>query len=145
MRRILALALLLGVVVPGLVADPAADELEKLQGPWKVVSLEKDGKKQTEDAVKGLKVTIKEDKFLFKEGDKESEAALKVDPAQKPKTIDLMVKEGDALKTIKGIYLLDGDDLTICAAGDPNGERPTKFATKAKTHVGLLVLKREKP
>jgi uncharacterized protein (TIGR03067 family) len=145
MKRILALILLLGMYVPVLVADPAQDELEKLQGPWKVVSLEKDGKKQSEDAVKTLKITIKEDKFLFKEGDKESEATLKIDPAKKPKTIDLVVKEGDALKTLKGIYQLDGDDLTICAAGDPNGERPTKFATKPKTHVGLLVLKREKP
>lgn len=145
MRRILSLALLLGLSVPVLVADPAKDDLEKLQGVWKVVSLEKDGKKLPEDAVKSLRVTIKEDKFLFKEGDKEAEATVKLDPEKKPKAIDLVVKEGDSFKTIKGIYQLDGDDLNICAAGDDKADRPTKFVTKPKTHVGLLVLKREKP
>ncbi len=145
MKRLLSLAVLLGLMMPVLIADPAKDDLEKFQGAWKVVSLEKDGKKLPEDTVKTLRVSVKDDKFVLKEGDKEAEATIKLDPEMKPKTIDLAVKEGETVKTIKGIYQLDGDDLTICAAGDDKAARPTQFATKPKTHVGLLVLKREKP
>ena len=123
----------------------AADELARLQGTWKVVSLEKDGKKRSEDEIKGLKVIFKEDKFIIKEGDKEFEAVLKLDVGAKPKAIDLMVKQGDQSQTLKGIYHLDGDDLKICAAGAPGGDRPTEFATKPKAGVGLVVLKRESP
>jgi len=125
-------------------ADGAKDE-DKLQGSWKVVSHEKDGKKQAEDTIKNYKIVVKGDKLTFKIGDQDNEATLKLDAAKKPKTIDLMVKAGDKMEVIKGIYQLDGDDLKICAAGEEGVERPKDFATKAKSGLGLLVLKREKP
>jgi uncharacterized protein (TIGR03067 family) len=144
--RTLPPAALFGLLLVSLAAaDPAKDDLDKLQGSWKIVSLEKDGKKQPEDALKSLKVIIKDDKFILKEGDKDAESSIKLDPSAKPKAIDLTVKEGDAAKTIKGIYQLADDDLKICAAGDPNADRPKDFATKPKANVGLVVLKREKP
>jgi uncharacterized protein (TIGR03067 family) len=145
MRTVPSSTLLVLVLVALAAADPAKDDLDNLQGSWKVVSLEKDGKKQPEDALKTIKVVIKDDKFILKEGDRDSEATIKLDPSSKPKTIDLTVKEGDALKTLKGIYQLGADDLKICAAGDPGAERPKDFATKPKANVGLVVLKREKP
>lgn len=144
MTRILSLGLLLGLFANPAVADDK-DDLEKLQGTWKLVSLEKDGKKQPEDAIKNFKVIIKDDKFILKDGNTDYEATIKLDTAKKPKTIDLAVKDGDKAETKKGIYQLDGDDLKLCVAGAPDGERPAEFATKPKAGVGLVVLKREKP
>src|SRR5207253_536120 len=55
-NRILSLAVLLSLLVSLRAADPAKEDLDKLQGTWKVVSLEKDGKPQPDDAIKSLKV-----------------------------------------------------------------------------------------
>ena len=46
-------------------------------------------------------------------------------------------------KTIKAIYKIDGDTMTICYALDA-GDRPTKFESKPDTKQFLAVYKREK-
>ena len=48
---------------------------------------------------------------------------------------------------IRGIYSLEGDNLTICYHRDPEkeGDRPAEFATKPDSGLVLLVLKRQKP
>ncbi len=142
MTRALPTALLLGLL---LASARAAEDDDKLQGSWKVISIEKNGKKQPEDATKAMKFVIKGDKFVLKVGDQDNESSFKLDAGKKPKSITLAIKTGDKEEVIKGIYQLDGDDLKICAAGEPGVERPTEFATKPKSGVGLLILKREKP
>src|SRR5437868_308419 len=95
--------------------DDAKKDLAALKGTWGITSAEKDGKDVTDKAVTltfdGSKVIVKKDaKILF-------EGSYKIDPAKKPKTIDVVQEsEGDAKgKTIPGIYILDGDSLKICS------------------------------
>lgn len=144
MKYPLPFAVLVGLLGVSAVQGDPADDLDKLQGTWKVVSLEREGKKKPEDEIKTFKVIIKEDKFILREGDKDFEATLKLDPAKKPRSLDLLVKDGDKLETIKGIYHLEGDDLKICAAGGPESERPRDFATKPRAPVSLVILRRDK-
>ncbi len=67
----------------------------------------------------------------------------KIDPAKKPKEIDIThpaVKDG----TVEGIYSLEGESLKMCY-GKKDKDRPAKFSTKAGDRGVLFVLKRAKP
>jgi uncharacterized protein (TIGR03067 family) len=121
--------------------DSTKTDLDKLQGVWKVVAMENDGKKASEDSVKGIRMTIKGDKLLLKEDNKEEEASFKLDPMQKPKTMDLTIKAGDKMEVVKLIYDLRGDDLKLCG-GRAGKDRPKDFV--AKGGMNLIVFKREK-
>jgi RNA polymerase sigma-70 factor (ECF subfamily) len=146
LRVVLAVLLALGVVGLGaggfayrsVAADrPAAPEedkakadLEKLQGTWALVSMERGGQKAPEDEVKGLTLVVKGDKLTVTDGKgKTEEAVLELDPTKDPKEIDLKVNEDGAPKVHKGIYKLEGDTLTLCLSHPPE-ERPSTFATK---------------
>jgi uncharacterized protein (TIGR03067 family) len=119
--------------------DAPKDE-EKILGTWTIVSWEEGGEKVAQDVIKGVKVTFAADgKMTVKQGEKEQEFTYQLDPAQKPKAIDGTNAQG---QTVLGIYKLDRDSLTICYAR--GGDRPTEFASKKDTSVGLQVLKREK-
>src|SRR5262249_23295421 len=63
-----------------------------------------------------------------------------LDPAANPKTIDLHIEEfdlsiggGPKVKipncTVRGVYKIDGDRLTICFTWELDGKRPTAFAS----------------
>lgn len=47
-------------------------------------------------------------------------------------------------QTLKGIYLLEGDKLTICSAYDPELPRPTEFNTTVGVRKYIYVLERVK-
>jgi len=134
-----------GLLAGGIHAQGTDKDVEKMQGTWKVVAAERDGKKPPDDDLKAFRFTFKGDKLILKNGDKEQEATYKLDASKKPKTIDIVRKVGDKMETIPGIYQFDGDDLKLCAAGEPGKERPKEFATKAGAGVGLMLLKRDKP
>jgi uncharacterized protein (TIGR03067 family) len=119
----------------------AAHKEEKLLGKWKMESSERGGR---ERPVKVTQVVIKADTLTFvgPDGTESFDVEYKVDPAKKPKAIDIKNEKGD--KTSPGIYSLDGDTLKICT-DKPGAERPTEFATKPGTELNVIVLKRVKP
>jgi len=112
---------------------------ETIVGTWTVVSVEHGGH---DEEVKQARMIFTADGkvTLTAPGKGEKGGTYKLDRAKKPKELTISTDEGG---TIKGIYKLDGDDLTICAS-DKDGERPTEFATKEGSDATLLVLKREK-
>jgi uncharacterized protein (TIGR03067 family) len=120
--------------------DAKADK-DKLQGTWEFVSGQFGGKEVEGAEAEGIKKV----KFVFK-GDKvtaKTECEYTINPATKPKQIDLKVDEGPPQErgTWKGIYELKGDEFTLCMAM-PNADRPTEFATKQGELTMLLKLKR---
>ena len=125
-------------------AEKAKSDKDKLQGSWVAVSGEVGGKKAPEEFVQKCQVIIAGDKITLTglvRGEKEKgvEGTFKLDPATKPKAIDIsLTNREDAL----GIYELDRDTLKICLVEATGSERPTEFA--GKDQQLLIILKRSK-
>jgi uncharacterized protein (TIGR03067 family) len=133
---------------------PASRDRDRIQGTWRLVKAE----------VNGVELPVaflqpREGSLAVFSGDKLSTNFLdvsekdegkgvhptftfKLDPARKPKTIDL---RENAKKTLLGIYRLDGDDLELCICRGGKQERPAAFTNywKAGSYSALLVLKRQ--
>jgi uncharacterized protein (TIGR03067 family) len=132
MRLCLPLLLLVGGAA---VADDKSDEVKKLEGTWLIESVSLDGK--VIENSKGGQVVIAGDTLtLTHRSGKVQPFTFKVDPAKKPKTMDLDLPEGPAQALI---YDLDGDALRL-VVGEPD-KRPAGFADKGHH---LITLKRKK-
>jgi uncharacterized protein (TIGR03067 family) len=137
--------LLLPLVLLALAADDSKEDavkkdLEKLQGTWKMASLEVDGKSVPEDKLKSSTLTIKGDKYIIHVKDQTFETQMTLDPTQKTKTIDMKFLDGaNKDKTALGIYKIDGDRFTMCRALNPGQARPQDFGTWPNTNTFLVV------
>jgi uncharacterized protein (TIGR03067 family) len=124
-------------------ADPAK-ELKRLEGTWQVTAMEAFGKPAPPDkAPKELVIAGSKLKGLGPDMD------IRLDPAKKPKWIDLTFKKGDKSYPLKAIYDLSDNELRLCIPLAPVGgvfenKRPEGFETKDKP-LALLRLKRVKP
>ena len=123
--------------------DPKKDT-EKIQGTWKLVSLEANGEQGPAEIVAKLKLNFKADKLTFTPGEPGfTNYTYKLDSATNPPSFDMTHADGkNKGNTTNGIYSLEGDNLKICFGGD---QRPKEFTTKAKSGQAMYVLKREKP
>jgi uncharacterized protein (TIGR03067 family) len=139
----LALSFLLAADQPANKDKDVKQELDKLQGTWQIASLEIDGNPVPAEFLKEARIIIKGDKFESRMGVTYT-GTVKIDPTQKPKTIDLVFESGpEKGNTSLGIYELDGDTWRICL-GVTAKERPKEFATKAGSGLALEKLTREK-
>jgi uncharacterized protein (TIGR03067 family) len=122
--------------------DEAALKKEKaaLQGVWKVVGFETpDGKK---DDINGATLDFEKDgkSIVFMHKDETKKGAFKLNPAGKPKEIDI-TPEGE--KTMIGIYLIEKNTLKLCLAPESDA-RPVEFAPKAGTKQVYITFERAK-
>jgi uncharacterized protein (TIGR03067 family) len=150
---VMALAILLAGSGLLIVASDARDEaikreLKAMEGAWRPVSVEVDGQKAPEEALKESVVTRDAaGKVVGRRGAKVvlEGTVKKIDPTKKPKTIDTEVTEGENKgRTILGIYEVKDDTLRICVALPGKGERPTEFSAKAGSGCAFMIYKREK-
>jgi uncharacterized protein (TIGR03067 family) len=124
---------------------PDAD-LKAMVGNWKIEKAELGGKDITEH-IKDLKFEVRDGgKYTAELGEVKDDGTFTVDPAKSPKELDVKPTGGpNKGQTVKGIYKLDGDTLTICYDHEADkGKRPAKFETKPDTTLLLIVYKREK-
>jgi uncharacterized protein (TIGR03067 family) len=135
------------LAAPDTPAEDAKKELSRLEGAWVATTFEVQGTQLPADAVKEVKLVCSGEKYTFmgSNGDEEK-GTLKLDPAKKPKTLDIQITSGnDQGKLQLAIYELDGDTFKICAAIAGEKERPKELSTtKAGGGDLLLVFKREK-
>jgi uncharacterized protein (TIGR03067 family) len=135
----------LAVSIPLLVAGPpaaarAAEAPAELQGTWKLVSVEIQGKARdfTDGPprwiIKGNKVRYGGDEI----------AQLTANAAAEPKIIDLEFL--NPKKVYEGVYAVEKDTLQICVNNQTEGvkERPNGFSTKDRENWRLLVFERDK-
>ena len=138
-------ALIAAVIGLGLAAAEAA--AANLEGTWTASTAERDGKPA--DDVVGHRLAFTGNRFqiVAKDGKPLYLGTFQANPSAEPATIDF-AHAGETLngKVWKGIYVLDGETLTICdnAAG-LDRERPTAFATRAGSGYVLVTFRRARP
>lgn len=138
--RMLALMVAVAGLLPAAGAPPKS-ELDKFQGIWVLDSEEFEGKAVPPDQLSDLSYTVRGDKLLFASGGKDRSATVKLDPRKTPKTYDLLRYDG--LRSLKGIYTWEGDNIKICSADD-QGDRPAEFRTEPGSKNRMRVWKRKK-
>jgi uncharacterized protein (TIGR03067 family) len=141
-----AVGLLVGAGVP---AGQRKKDKAALQGVWKVVTIEH-GQTKKEDN-EGHELVFKGDEFTLRKGDQTIfKGKFKLDPAKKPKQIDLDITEDVKNKSVgqtaEGIYALEKDRLKCCIMEPGSGgARPTEFSAPEGTKQVVVTLKRANP
>ncbi|MDG3007951.1 TIGR03067 domain-containing protein [Paludisphaera mucosa] len=130
-------------------SEPAPEvkaELKRHQGVWRAVSFRRDGKETAEAVARSITRTVDGDRVVWRrDGKSFSGSTIVLDPSADPKTIDIVADGGPGRdKTVRGLYKLEGDELTLCT-GDPDGPRPKEFKAELGDHQTLMVFAREKP
>ena len=140
---LLGLTLLLGAAAPG--QNDAKTDLGPIQGGWQLVLVFINGEELPADQVKTGELVVEDDQYRAKLGANASTSRIKVDPSRAPKEIDWTFTDGDQKgKTVKGLYKVTGDDLTICRGLTEMEARPTEFAAPLDSGLLLAIWKRSK-
>ncbi len=118
-------------------------DIARLQGAWKIVSLEMEGRAMAAGMLAGARMAIQGDHFTSTGMGATYEGTIEVDASKTPRTFNLKFSAGPEKGNASlGIYELDGDTWRICFTGRGT-ERPQKFASEPGTGVALEILKRE--
>lgn len=117
--------------------DGARTDREKLQGTWTVSGF---GGKAAKWVIKGDQIT------MTHEGETIT-LAYQLDPAQKPKAIDLTFTGAEMKGELwKGIYVLSDDEVQLLFnEKDPTTARPAEVPKGRNPDLARFVLKRQKP
>jgi uncharacterized protein (TIGR03067 family) len=124
----------------------AAQERAKLQGSWRVVSIEAAGQKVPDERVRGLGLVyvFTGDKLAIRRPDRPAnEGTYRLDPAHTPKRLEFAAADGLRRHMV---YELAGDTLTLCVMVDERAanQYPKALASQASPKTDLLTLEREK-
>jgi uncharacterized protein (TIGR03067 family) len=125
-------------------SEGGQDDGKMIQGTWLPLTAQLAGKEFPEEVRKSIKLVLTADTYVATVGKEPDEGKFKIDPAKKPKTVDITGTKGpNQGKTILAIYELDRDTLRLCY--DLSGQgRPTEFKTATGTQLFLVTYKREK-
>ena len=138
--RALCLVTVFGLLVSSSAGQDkgGAGDKDKLQGTWVFASAQKGGKDMPQEMLNSVKFVFAGDKLTMMGKDMKMDWTFTIDPAKKPKEMDVKFPDG---KTGMGIYDLEGDTLKI-AHGEIGDPRPKEFVSKEG--ITVMVLKREK-
>jgi uncharacterized protein (TIGR03067 family) len=143
-------------------ADDAKQDLKELQGKWRIAAIEENGEERVASKDEGVQFyfLLKGDKLSIGDGKGEFQEAgtVRVDPAKKPKAMDVTWKEKDKdAEHAKAIYELSKDTLKVAYlrmekdSGDaefakqrPAGFKQKPVDSKQKPHLRVLILERAK-
>jgi uncharacterized protein (TIGR03067 family) len=120
----------------GKMTNHQGDDAKKLAGTWQVIAVEADGRKGSEEELKGLKYVFDAEGGwkLQNNGDTIAEGTYKLASSKKPKAIDYKITwtaSDDKDKISLGVYEIDGDTLRVCRGFPGKQERPGEFTAPA--------------
>jgi RNA polymerase sigma factor (sigma-70 family) len=114
------------------------DDAKLLQGVWRIVDGEKNGKGIDED-LSATPITVKGDELTFFG----SKCKFKLDTGKSPREIYLTLLDGKSKgESIRAIYSLEKDEIKFCWPLGSESARATEFKTKPRDGLLLLVLRR---
>jgi uncharacterized protein (TIGR03067 family) len=124
--------------------DAVGGDLEKLQGTWRVTSLETDGRTMSPSTFHDSAIVIKGHKFTTASMGAKYKGTVDIHEETTPRSFDLVFSAG-AEKGARnlGIYTIDGDRWTICLA-TRGTIRPKAFTTTPNSGLALETLMRER-
>jgi RNA polymerase sigma factor (sigma-70 family) len=126
----------------GVPAPSPQTDLQKLQGSWQILRVEKVGLAPEEALVSRL-VFIGNQWHMVVAGTQLPSVRFELDASHEPKAIDFALQSG---KVLRAIYHLDGDSLQLCLDYDmagAGGKRPVTF--HPEPGGALWTLRREPP
>jgi uncharacterized protein (TIGR03067 family) len=119
--------------------DDVGKELMALQGKWKTVAVEAEGKPFPKDKIPNFTFVVAADgKSTGRTPQGEFRFIILVNPKKNPKNIDNLHESGEQKgKRQHGIYKLERDKFIVCMTrpGVAEGDRPKDFTTKDTTNV----------
>jgi len=136
----LFVGLALTVAAPS-VKEPPKKDPPSLVGSWEIESVVKGGKAGDENDKGSLDFTA-DGKATLKERGREMPATYTSDPKKSPAELDLTIDGGGMQVTMKGIWKIEKDTMTLCLSF--MGERPKTFEAPDMPMTVLLTLKRVK-
>ena len=124
---------------PAIAEEESEKDLKKMAGDCTPVLMQLNGKKQPEELLKSIKLTIRGDKYNTVVGKEKDEGTLELDATKEPREMDIITSVGENKgKPIRCIYEIKGDELRVCY-GLKVAERPTDFKADENT-VGVVML-----
>jgi uncharacterized protein (TIGR03067 family) len=143
-------AILLAAMSTIVSADDAKDEAIKkdhwlIEGTWRVVSLEVNGNKASDEDAKKLSVVNGSDGTwsLRSDGNEIAKGTSTIDPTQNLRTIDITATDGDAKGNHHlGIYENGASTRKLCLAA-AGASRPTEFSSKPGSDQILVTFERD--
>jgi uncharacterized protein (TIGR03067 family) len=146
MRTRLLVPILVVLLTPLVVRgeETSAAEMEKLQGEWKGLALEHEGR--AIPVMDGWGWTFAGGEVRLNYVPPASKGSYVVDPKQSPKALDLTALEGKEMGRVSlCIYKFEADRLIICARIPSSQKgRPTEFKSEPGSESGLITLERVK-
>ncbi len=119
--------------------DESEKDLKKMAGDWVPVLMQLNGKKQPEEVLKGIKLTISGNKYNTVVGKELDEGTLKLDATQEPRQMDIITSVGENKgKPIPCIYELKENELHVCY-GLKGTARPADFKA-GEDEKGVIML-----
>lgn len=121
-------------------AEPPGKGPDELQGCWKLVSIETDGKSGEPIGGGRPRWIIKGDTISY--GGEEI-TRFAADPSTTPRVIDLKFRDPE--RVYEGVYTVEKDALKVCLNWRADAkDRPSGFDTKDQANWRALVFEREK-
>jgi uncharacterized protein (TIGR03067 family) len=150
MHRSLGILLVTALAATASADDAKNEAIEKyhkaIEGTWRVISLEVNGVKVSDEDVKKMTIVNGSDgTWAFRtDGQDTLKGTSSVDPTKDPRQIELTPDEGENKgQQYVGIYELTENTRKLCVA-PPGRDRPTQFTSNPGTDHVLIVLEREK-
>ena len=119
----------------------APDDATRIRGQWIASSVRREEGKP-EEVPNDYTLRLDNGNYTMQFGDSNESGKYTLLPTVSPKQIDLATSEGELRK---GIYVLDGDRLTICTPDQPGAPRPTEIKAHAdENRVAVITFTRTK-
>ncbi len=111
-----------------------------LEGQWKAVSAEFNGKKMKDAAI--TSVVLQPGVIILGEQSRKITATCVIDAASEPKTLKVYARSGTNVSVLNWAWKLDGDELLMCTVPRPGAAAPDSFETEEGDGRMLLRLQR---